>query len=148
MQRYENNPVVRPLDVKPSRAELKVVCAFNAAAIEHEGQILLLLRVAETAGESEPGYISFPVVEQSESGPVVALKAVRKDSPELDDSDPRMIIYKDEPFLMTLSHLRLARSSDGRDFTVDEGPTMLPMSTVEAFRRSNKYTRRVFAGFA
>jgi len=133
MQRYENNPVVRPLDVKPSRAELKVVCAFNAAAIEYEGQILLLLRVAETARESEPGYFSFPVVEQGESGPVVAIKAVRKDSPDLDDSDPRMIIYKGEPFLTTLSHLRLARSSDGRNFTVDEAPTMLPISAIEAF---------------
>ena len=133
MQRYKNNPVVSPSDVKASREDLKVVCAFNAAAVEFGGQILLLLRVAETARECEDGYISFPVVEQSESGPRVVLKAVKEDSPDVDASDPRMIIYKDEPFLTTLSHLRLARSSDGRNFTVDEAPAMLPLSEIEAF---------------
>ncbi len=37
MQRYQGNPVVGPSDVKPSRRDLKVVCAFNAAAIELTG---------------------------------------------------------------------------------------------------------------
>ncbi|MCK4850923.1 MAG: glycoside hydrolase family 130 protein [Phycisphaerae bacterium] len=133
MQRYQNNPLVSPSDVKPSRPELKVVCAFNAAAIEHDGQILLLLRIAETAHESPPDYITFPVVEQTDSGPVVALKAIKKNSPDLDDSDPRMIIYHGQPYLTTLSHLRLARSSDGRDFTVNDTPAMLPQSPIESF---------------
>ena len=133
MQRYQNNPVVCPADVKPSRPELKVVCAFNAAAIEYDGQILLLLRVAETAAESPPDYITFPVVEQSSQGPQVATKAIEKSSPDLDASDPRMIIHHGQPYLTTLSHLRLARSNDGRNFTVDEKPAMLPLSPIETF---------------
>lgn len=133
MKRYQNNPVVGPSDVKPSRPELKVVCAFNAAAIEYEGQILLLLRVAETAHESPQGHISFPVVEQTPEGPQVAIKAIDENSPDLDASDPRMIISQGKKYLTTLSHLRLARSSDGRTFTVDEKPAMLPLSPIEAF---------------
>ena len=133
MQRYENNPVVSPADVQPSSARLKVVCAFNTAAIEHKGQILLLLRVAETAAESPSDTITFPVVEQSSAGPQVVLKSVKKDSPDLDASDPRMIIYQGQPYLTTLSHLRLARSSDGRRFSIDPCPAMLPESPLESF---------------
>jgi predicted GH43/DUF377 family glycosyl hydrolase len=133
MLRYENNPIVKPIDVQPSLDELKVVCAFNAGAIKFRGQILLLLRVAETAKKAEADYITFPIIEQTNEGPKVALKSIKKGSPDLDDSDPRMIIYKDQPYLTTLSHLRIARSDAGREFAVDPGPTMLPQTELEAF---------------
>lgn len=133
MRRYQKNPVISPADVKPSLDELKVVCAFNTAATEFEGQILLLLRVAETAAEPDPAYHNFPVVEQKPDGPKVQIKRIKRDAPDLDASDPRMIIYQGRPFLTTLSHLRIARSSDGRNFSIDPAPAMLPQSSVEAF---------------
>ena len=133
MQRYENNPVVCPGDVQPSLEELKVVCAFNAGAIGYRGQVLLLLRVAETAKDAEAGYITFPVVEQTGEGAKVKLKLIKKGSPSLDDSDPRMVVYQGQPYLTTLSHLRLARSEDGRHFTVEAKPAMLPQEELEAF---------------
>ena len=133
MLRYENNPVVKPADVQPSLDELKVVCAFNTGAIEFQGQILLLLRVAETAKDVEDDYITFPIVEQTSEGPKVKLKSIKKGSPGLDDSDPRMVIYQDRPYLTTLSHLRIARSDDGRGFSVDPRPAMLPQTELESF---------------
>ena len=133
MLRYENNPVVKPVDVQPSLDELKVVCAFNAGTIEFQGQILLLLRVAETAKDVEADYITFPIVEQTSDGPKVKLKSIKKGSPGLDDSDPRMVIYQDRPYLTTLSHLRIARSDDGRGFSVDPRPAMLPQTELESF---------------
>ena len=133
MQRHSANPIISPTDVKPSGPELKVACTFNAAAIEHEDQILLMLRVAETARQDLSGYITFPIVEQTDTGPAVALKSIKRNSPNLDDSDPRMIIYQGQPYLTTLSHLRLARSTDGRNFTIDPAPAMLTSSPVESF---------------
>ena len=133
MLRYENNPIVKPVDVQPSLDELKVVCAFNSGAIEFQGQILLLLRVAETAKKAEADYITFPIIEQTNEGPKVELKSIKKGWPDLDDSDPRMIVYQGKQYLTTLSHLRLARSDDGRNFTVDPAPAMLPRAELEAF---------------
>ena len=45
--REESNPLITPEMVKPSRGDFEVVCAFNAGVAEYEGEILLLLRVAE-----------------------------------------------------------------------------------------------------
>ena len=133
MLRYQNNPIVKPVDVEPSLKELKVVCAFNTGAIEFQGQILLLLRVAETAKDALADYITFPIVEQTSDGPKVRLKSIKKGLPGLDDSDPRMVIYEDQPYLTTLSHLRIARSGDGREFAIDPRPSMLPQAKLEAF---------------
>ncbi|NIA07152.1 MAG: glycosidase [Actinobacteria bacterium] len=133
MLRYENNPIVKPGDVQPSLKELKVVCAFNAGAVKFKNQILLLLRVAETAKDAEADYITFPIIEHTNEGPKVKLKSIKKGSPDLDDSDPRMLIYQGQPYLTTLSHLRLARSDDGRQFSVNPTPAMLPQADLEAF---------------
>ncbi len=56
MRRYSQNPVVKPNEVRPSSPELKVVCAFNTAVIEFRGQVLLLLRVAETSADQDNRY--------------------------------------------------------------------------------------------
>ena len=133
MQRYENNPLVCPSDVQPSLPTLKVVCAFNAGAIRYNQQIFLLLRVAETAQHCDPSHITFPIICQAPDGPRLELKSIKKDSPDLDASDPRMVIYQGQPYLTTLSHLRLARSDDGRRFTVDPTPAMLPRTALESF---------------
>src|SRR5581483_850183 len=47
IERLPENPLIRPEDVPPSRPGLDVLCAFNAAAIRTNDEILLLLRVAE-----------------------------------------------------------------------------------------------------
>ncbi|HPD32703.1 MAG TPA: glycosidase, partial [Phycisphaerae bacterium] len=47
MIRFDDNPLITPADVKPSRPDFEVVCVFNAGVIRLGGEILLLLRVAE-----------------------------------------------------------------------------------------------------
>ena len=46
VQRFENNPLITPADVKPSRDDFEVMCAFNAGATRYNGQTVLLVRVA------------------------------------------------------------------------------------------------------
>jgi predicted GH43/DUF377 family glycosyl hydrolase len=52
IKRYENNPIITPSDVKPSRPNFEVVCVFNCGVIRFQGDVLLLLRVevAKNAG--------------------------------------------------------------------------------------------------
>jgi len=44
-----------------------------------------------------------------------------KDDPDLDATDPRIISYKSQDYLTTLSHLRLVCSNDGIHFYEPEG---------------------------
>ena len=45
--RSPKNPIIAPKDVKPSRENFEVVCVFNCGVIRFEGDVLLMLRVAE-----------------------------------------------------------------------------------------------------
>ena len=47
--RADQNPIVTPAMVPPSRPDLEVVGVFNPAVTRHEGHVVLLLRVAEAA---------------------------------------------------------------------------------------------------
>ena len=47
VERFAQNPLITPADVKPSRDDYEVIGAFNAGVTVFEGQTLLLLRVAE-----------------------------------------------------------------------------------------------------
>ncbi|GBU11588.1 glycosidase [Enterobacterales bacterium] len=59
-----------------------------------------------------------------------------RDDPAYDFSDPRMITLKADPsvvFLTSMSHLRLARSHTGEDFTVDTYPFIIADTQYEQF---------------
>ena len=47
IQRFPNNPLISPQDVKPSRPDFEVLCAFNPGAASYQGRKVLLIRVAE-----------------------------------------------------------------------------------------------------
>ena len=47
IKRFAHNPIIGPQEVRPSAPDLEVMCAFNPGATERDGEILLLLRVAE-----------------------------------------------------------------------------------------------------
>jgi predicted GH43/DUF377 family glycosyl hydrolase len=42
--RSEKNPIIKPEDVKPSRADFKVAGVFNCGVARFKGEILLLMR--------------------------------------------------------------------------------------------------------
>lgn len=136
MNRSEKNPIITIEDVKPSRSDFKVDGVFNAGATMFNGEVILLLRVAESFVESEDSnIISIPVVnEQGEITKVVLDK--QKDSEEYDFSDSRQIFSKKSgsiSYLTSLSHLRIARSSNFVDFTIDDEAFIFPHDRYEVW---------------
>ena len=55
-ERFAENPLIQPRDVRPSRDDFEVVCTFNAGAVRFGGRTLLLVRVAERPKDIEPGW--------------------------------------------------------------------------------------------
>jgi len=131
--RFKDNPLITPKSINPLRDDFEVIGVFNAGVTKFNGEILLLLRVAEQPIQ-KPDYIRFPVLKHNNCSPEIKAVSVKRDSPELDLSKmPKdgVIIYKGETFLPSISYLRLARSKDGRHFEVDRGPTILPTEEYE-----------------
>jgi predicted GH43/DUF377 family glycosyl hydrolase len=106
-----HNPILRPEDISPSTKGMKIECLLNPGVFRFENKTWLLLRVAERP-EQKDGELSFPVLKNGS----MEILSFRKDDPDLDSSDPRIIKYKCASFLTTLSHLRLVCSDDGVHF--------------------------------
>lgn len=79
-----------------------------------DGRICMIIRVAERPEQKE-GKISFPVYEDNR----FKVLEFDRDSPDIDLSDPRVINYKGQDYLTTLSYLRLVFSDDGVHFYED-----------------------------
>jgi len=130
--RFLENPLVVQSMVKPSRPDFEVTCAFNAAAIKHNNETLLLLRVAERAIQTD-GKVSVPVLNCEGETSVIEVIEFELSDPKTDYSDPRVVHYDEKPYLTTISHLRLARSKDGVNFIVDDTPFIMPDRPTEAY---------------
>jgi predicted GH43/DUF377 family glycosyl hydrolase len=111
-KRFSANPILKPSDLEPSREDMRIECLLNPGAFTHDGKIWLLLRVAETP-QQQPGKISFPVY--NETG-AIEIHTFDKNDPDLSITDARVINYKGQDYLTTLSHLRLVCSTDGINF--------------------------------
>lgn len=131
IERAVENPVIRLENVKPSAPGLEVMCAFNAGATLFHGDTLLLVRVAERPVPRE-GYVSTAFMDPDRPGKLRELH-VRRDDPNLEATDPRCFIYRNTLYLTSVSHLRLARSRDGRRFEVEERPALAPAVECESF---------------
>jgi predicted GH43/DUF377 family glycosyl hydrolase len=114
--RFDQNPILRPQDLRPSVAGLEVTCLLNPGVFRYQGKTWLLVRVAERPFQV-PGRISFPVL--SPSGRLEILE-FKSDDPRLDLGDPRIIRFDGRGYLTTLSHLRLLSSDDGVNFVEPE----------------------------
>ncbi|MBC2603786.1 glycoside hydrolase family 130 protein [Puniceicoccus vermicola] len=130
IDRFPANPLFRPEDIQPSQPNLKIMCSFNPGAILFQGKRLLLLRVAEMAIPDE-GCVATPIFDP-ETGEV-HIQQFKKDDPDLEVPDPRFFKHKGKIYLTSLSHLRIATSEDGLDFTIDEGPSIFPVGPYETF---------------
>ena len=129
--RAPENPILTPAMVPPSRPDLEVVGVFNPAAVRHDDDVILLLRVAEGPRDVGGGEVAAPVYD-SASGRL-EVKRWRRDTPSLDVSDPRLIVVDGRTWLTSISHLRVARSTDGVRFTIDRTPALCPATPDEAF---------------
>jgi beta-1,2-mannobiose phosphorylase / 1,2-beta-oligomannan phosphorylase len=59
--RYEENPIITPADVTPFHKGFEVIGTFNAGVTQFNGEILLLLRVAERPISDDPQIVIAPV---------------------------------------------------------------------------------------
>lgn len=127
------NPLITPADIVPSSPDMKVVCAFNAAAARYESEIVLLIRVAETIREVAPDEVAVPVLDCTGVKPAVRIERIPRNTPGLNLSDSRAVYVHDRCLLTSLSHLRLARSTDGLHFTIDTAPALFPAESYEEY---------------
>jgi hypothetical protein len=103
---------------------MEITCLLNPGVFRLNGKTWLLLRVAERPIQEE-GIISFPVY--NEKGEIEVLR-FSKDDPALDATDPRVIKYKGQNYLTTLSYLRPVCSLDDVHFVED--PALKPRTTA------------------
>jgi len=131
-ERFAENPLIEPSHVKPSRPGLEVACTFNAGVTVHKSDVVLLVRVAERP-TGQAGYLSTIVLLRHASGAQLKTLRFKLSDPDLEYEDLRIFRYCGELYLTSLSHLRVARSKDGRDFTVDDKPAIAPTEWYEEF---------------
>jgi len=112
-KRFAENPILKPGDIRPSIAGMKVECLLNPGVFRFNDRTWLLLRVAERP-EQKPGKTSFPILDTS--GKLQILEFDNSD-PKLNRADPRVIGYEGKDYLTTMSHFRLVASGDGINFT-------------------------------
>ena len=126
--RFNENPILAPADIRPSHEGLKVECLLNPGVFRFRGKIWLLLRVAERPVQKD-GVITLPILRDGE----VEILEFDKSEPDLVFSDPRIIIYKGTTYLTTLSHLRLVCSDDGIEFAESGHSPILGQGDTENY---------------
>ena len=132
VERFAENPLISPADVPSSRDDYEVVGAFNPAATVFNDEILLLLRVAERPKDKADDEQVAPIL-NPKTGEIEHFR-VKNDDPDITDiPDSRSFYFKDEMYLTSISHLRIARSKDGIHFTVDPAPAVFPKLASETY---------------
>lgn len=133
--RYEQNPLVTPANVKPHRADFEVIGAFNAGVTTYNGEIIMVLRVAERPISADPEIVKAPIYNPETNE--LEIFEFRLDDPAYDFSDPRVIRENGSTqgfkYLTSLSYLRIARSKDGHQFSIDDQPFVYPSNELEVF---------------
>jgi predicted GH43/DUF377 family glycosyl hydrolase len=132
IEKFKNNPVIKPSDVKPSREGYEVVGAFNPGAIVYGDEVLLLLRVAERCKQVK-GYVRAPVYRFENGQSYPDIMEFTKDDPDVHLKDTRGVLYRGKEYLTSMSHIRLARSRDGISFMVDDSPFIYPTGESEKY---------------
>jgi len=128
--RSGQNPVLRPSQVRPSSEVMHIECLLNPGVFRFDKKVFLLIRVAERPVQQE-GMTSIPILDKLGR---VRILQFYNDNPDLELSDPRVIRYKGQDYLTTLSHLRLVCSDNGTDFYEPEGyPVLFGEGEQEAY---------------
>lgn len=128
--RYPENPLLTPDSLTPVQEGHEIVGVFNAGVARMGLETILLLRVAERPSLTSDTVVAwyYDAAQQQ-----MRRREFDRGDPEIDVSDPRLIVTTDTVYLTSLSYLRLARSQDGRKFTVDEGVWLWPEQAHESF---------------
>jgi len=129
--RSNKNPIIKPEDVVPSRSDLKVIGVFNCGVARFNGEIILLMRVAEAPDCDCSDMVKVPLLDEQTN--LLVFKEFNKADRNIDLSDLRVIRTPQKNYLTSISHFRIARSKNGIDFKIDKKPAMSPENIVERF---------------
>ena len=130
VNRFANNPLLTPRDLRPSRPDFEVTCVLNPGAFRFGNRIGLLLRVAERPVQ-DPECFTTPILE--EDGTISILR-FRRDDPGLSCVEARSFVWNGRFLLTTMSHLLPAWSDDGgRTFTPDYNCRLFPALPCESY---------------
>jgi len=129
--RSGKNPIITPEDIKPSRPDFKVVGVFNCGVTRFNGEILLLMRVAEKPINNNKKVELVPILDLKTGK--LSVKKFSKNDSSVDFSDPRFLRTTSGGYLTSISYLRIARGKNVTDFNVDKKPAMFPENKYERF---------------
>jgi beta-1,2-mannobiose phosphorylase / 1,2-beta-oligomannan phosphorylase len=122
--------LLAPADFAPSRSDFEVIGAFNPGVIEVQGQVVLLVRVAERPREARPGFVALP---RFTAGSQLAVDWVRQD--EVEFVDPRVVQLLETGCvrLTFVSHLRVVSLSGTDPGEKSLGAAFVPEEPWEEF---------------
>ncbi len=122
--------LLRPEDVTPSHDDFEVVGVFNPGAIQIDGEVVLLVRVAERVREKRAGFTGLP---RWNAGNGLTVDWVADD--QIDSIDARVVMRKTDGLvrLTFTSHLRVVRCGNGRAVRSISEPLFLPEKQSEEF---------------
>lgn len=109
---------------------LEVIGVFNPGVIRRDGETILLLRVAEAPLAAE-GEVAAPVFDARTGR--LGIRRWPRGTAGLDVTDPRIVKVDSRTWLTSISHLRVARSSDGVRFEVEPGPALSAATEYESY---------------
>ena len=122
LRRLSQHLLLRPEDLEPTRDDFEVIGAFNPGAVAVNGDVVLLVRVAERPTERREGWTPLPRWDPDEQ---LTVDWVKSDG--LDLRDPRGVLLPNGfSRLTSVSHIRVARSSDGISIDEISGPVFAP----------------------
>lgn len=131
-KRFENNPIFGPENVIPCIDGFEITGALNPGAFEYNGDVYMLVRIAEQPIQENPEKLVIPLLEEKIFN--MQLKSFDRNDPEWDFSDSRVVASKDIIYITNFSYLRLARSTDGgHTFTMADKPLIWPADKYETF---------------
>lgn len=130
IKRNAKNPLISPRTVKPFLEGYEVIGTFNAGVAAYQGETILMLRVAERPLCAKQNEVASPVYDVKKDA--IELLYFDKNDESCDFSDPRMIYVTRQgdkkTYLTSISYLRIARSKDGENFTVEPKPFVFPFN--------------------
>lgn len=128
--RFRENPLLSPKDLVASTDGLEITCLLNPGVFQYQNKTWLVVRVAERPLQKENS-ISFPIL--TKEGTIKIIE-IPKNDPDLIKTDARVINYKGNDYLTTLSHLRLLCSENGREFYEPKNyPFLVGEGALETF---------------
>jgi predicted GH43/DUF377 family glycosyl hydrolase len=130
IQRLATHLMLRPEDVPPSHPGWDVIGVFNPGIARVGDETIILARVAERPSEQRPGFTPHP-----HWSPKKGYTVDWTPNEHLESNDPRVVRHLQTGMLRLtfVSHLRVARSRDGRKIDSVDPPMLLPENEMESY---------------